>query len=207
MKITKIEPQKRRPERRSIWVDGKFCCGISEEVLVKTGLKEEQVITEAQLAELTRREEKRKARDYALNLLEYRMRSERELKDRLKGKGYGDEMIQDLIDHLKRVDLIDDLEFARAWVRNRMATNPKGPHALKNELWKKGVARETIDEVMREFSSDYDEGEVALKLARKRFGSHPDLKDPVTRRRLLGFLTRKGFSYETCLKTMEELKA
>ncbi len=206
MKITKIEPQKKYPDRKSIWVDGKFYCGVSEEILLKTGLREEQVISEAQLREVIKGEERRKAKEYALNLLGYRIRSEQELKDRLKSKGYSDEIVEDVLRDLRAVDLVDDLQFARAWIRNRMSTNPKGPSVLRNELWKKGVAKEIIDEVLREYTSDFNEAEVALKLARKRFGACPDLKDPATKRRFLGFLTRKGFSYQTSKKVMEELK-
>lgn len=206
MKITKIEPQKRRPQRRSVWVDGKFYCGVSEEVLLRAGLREEQTVTEEELFELTKGEERRKAKEYALNLLGYRMRSEKELKDRLERKGYDKDVIRDVSEDLRRVDLINDLEFARAWVRNRMETNPKGPYALRTELWKKGVAKETVDQVIDEFSSTYDEVETALKLAGRRFGNHPDLTDPAIRRRLLGFLTRRGFSYDTCGTVMEKMK-
>lgn len=206
MKITKIEPQKRRPERRSVWVDGEFYCGVSEEVLLRTGLREEQTVTEEELSELIKGEERRKAKEYALNLLGYRMRSEKELKDRLERKGYNRETITRVLEDLRRLDLVDDLEFARVWVRNRMATNPKGLYALRKELWKKGVARETIEQVIEELSSDYDEVEVAAELVRKRFGNQPDLKDGSTRRRLLGFLTRRGFSYDTCGAVMEKMK-
>ena len=81
-KITVIERQKRRSRRCSLFIDGNFVCGVDEEIVLKLNLEVGQEVDEAQIRRIIFKEEARKAKDYALNLLSFRPRSTKEVRDR-----------------------------------------------------------------------------------------------------------------------------
>jgi regulatory protein len=159
MRITGIEPQKRRQNRYSIYVDGEFAVGVNEETLFSFRLKEGTEIEASILKEIAYAEEKQKAKEQALNLLSYRARSKKELMDRLKQKGAEIQCINEVL----------------------------------NELSRKGVPKEIIDEVLGKFN----ELELAQNIAEKWLSSHKHLSQEVLKRRLFGFLARRGISYDT----------
>lgn len=191
--ITKIEIQKKKPNRRSVYIDGKYAFGIDEEVLLQFNLEEDQTIDEQEIKDIQKAEEKRACKESSLRLLSYRMRTENELRKRLKQKNYNQEVIDEVLDSLKRLDLINDLEFARMWMRERGSW--RGKFKLKTELWEKGVSQEIIETVLSELP--LNESEIAERLADKWLKSHKNLGDDVSKRRLTNFLLRRGISYDT----------
>ncbi len=191
MRITKIEPQKRKQNRYSIYIDGEFALGVNEEILLSFKLKEEMEIDTPLLEKITYAEEKQKVKEQALNLLSYRARSKKELTDRLKQKGAEVQCIDEVLANLESLGLINDLEFAKIWARERGKSY--GPFKLRNELSRKGVSKEIIDKVLSEFS----ELELAQNITERWLNSHKHLSDEVLNRRLFGFLARRGISYDT----------
>jgi len=205
MKITKIEIQKGRPRRRTLYVDGKFFAGVDGEVVERLGLEEDQEIEGGSLAEILQQEEIRRAKEYGLNLLSYRMRSVEEMRMRLTEKGFNGEVVDSVIGDLKRVELLDDQKFAMAWMRSQMETNPKGSYGLKMELGEKKVPEEIVQEVLKVYSKEYDEREVAITLARKRMKAFGKEKEEVIQSRLADFLSRRGFSYEIIREVVHQV--
>lgn len=196
MRITKIDSQKRKANRKSIYIDGKFAVGVDEEVFFSFNLKEGMEITPSLLERLIYIEEKRKLKEQALNLLSYRARSKKELINRLKQKGTTPQLINEVIIELEAVGLINDFEFAQAWVRERGKLY--GPFRLRSELIKKGIAKEIIDQVL----NGINEVEVANKLAERWLERYKNLAPEVVKRRLFGLLARRGISYDT-IKSLE----
>ena len=86
MKITSIESQKNRPERRAIFADGQFLIGVGAETLIRSGLRTGDEITPQTLSLLQRMEETLGAKTAALHFLTIRPRSEREVRDKLREK-------------------------------------------------------------------------------------------------------------------------
>jgi regulatory protein len=140
-RITAIEPQKKRSNRRSIYVDGQFAAGVDEEVVVRLKLGVGQDVDPARLALVLRAEEIRRARESALTLLDYRARTTAELERRLTGKGYPEEVVAEVIADLTRAGLVDDERFAAQWVAGRLASRPSGRARLAWELRSKGLTR------------------------------------------------------------------
>lgn len=196
MKITKIEVQEKHPQRRSLYIDGEFFAGVDQEVVVRLGLEEDQEINEERTQDILRSEERRRAKEYGLNLLTYRIRSIAEIKRRLLEKGIEEGIIVSVIEDLVEAGLLNDLEFAREWVRSRMAGSPKGSYALRKELMEKEVPDEIIQEVLDEYAQQYDEREVAKDLAKQRMRVLEKGEKDQFQGRLADFLTRRGFSYE-----------
>ncbi len=201
--VTKIEVQKRNRKRRSVFIDGEFAFGLDEEVLYKSGLKKGESLTQQRIKEITDEEKKKEAKDVALRFLSFRRRTEKQIRDKLKKKEFDETTIYATIDKLKEFDLINDLEFATSWVKDRLALKPRGRKLLRQELWKKGIKKDIIDQVTEELCRDEDKA--ALELVEKIEKRYRNLEPKVARRRIFNLLLRRGFSYETSKNSLRLL--
>jgi regulatory protein len=204
--ITAIEPQQRRPERRSIFLDGEFALGVDAEVIARTGLRVGQEVELAELQALARAEERRAARDAALRLLGFRDRSERELERLLLRKGFEAEVVSEVVSDLAAREFVDDERFARGWVAAKTAGRPIGPDRLAAELRARGVERETVEEAVAQISPE-NERELALRAAKRLVGGLRNEELPAARRKLAAALRRRGFSWEVIRTVCDTLIA
>ena len=149
-------------------------------------------------------DELKKAKFYALKAINFRPRSVEELTERLKNRGFMDETIKQVISEFKGKGLLDDMKFSKLWVDDRMASKPKGPALLKRELKSKGVKRELIEKIIEDTKKDYDEYEVVKRLADARMEHLKGLNETTAKRRLFGFLKRRGFAFDIIMKVMEQ---
>lgn len=194
--ITAIEPQERHPDRRSVFVDGEFALGVHVEVVLSLGLAVGQRVDRQHLSEIAKAEALRRAKDYALRLLSYRQRTQKEIQDRLKSKGYDDDTISAVVAQLAETGLINDAAFADAWVNWRKQSKPAGRTLLKWELRAKGVPPEVTDSALNQLQPE-DEREGALTTARRRL-RQSGARDPQSAKRsLTDFLRRRGYDWDT----------
>ena len=149
---------------------------------------------------------KTRAKNNAYALLRQRPRSIHEIRSRLKLKGYGEEVVEDVVESLKRIGELDDEKFARFWVESRMHMNPAGDVVLKHELKGKGVSDSVIEAALSEKAVKYDEYEVAFSMAKDRFERFKKLDRQKAMKRVYDFLLRRGFKYENIRRVVESLK-
>jgi regulatory protein len=97
---------------------------------------------------------------------------------------------------------VNDEAFARAWVENRNAFRPRGRSLLKMELRRKGLSDETVQSIL---SEQEDEETLAMEAARKYVRRLKGLDWLEFRRKLGGFLARRGFSYTTLAPVVSEV--
>jgi regulatory protein len=193
MEITKIEVQKRHSKRRSIYIDGKYEIGVSEETLLKFGIVEGMRVGNEDIKKIEEYETAVKAREYALLLLSYRPRSEKELITKMRLKGYDAAVIGNVIEMLERAGLVNDLDFARLYISTKK--DGMGKYRIRRELIKKGIAKELIEKVFQD--AEIDEISTAKNLIAKWTRTHHGLDPFVRKRRLIGFLLRRGISWDT----------
>jgi regulatory protein len=205
MKITALPPQKHSPDRLSVFVDGALRMGLSAEVVLAAGLRVGDTVDDARLAELERRDLSWQAREAALRLLAVRPRSAAELARRLRMKGYGPEIGEEVIGRLRELGMIDDAVFAGTLVRDRVRLRPQGARRLAGELRQKGVDDETARAAIRETmeGESTNERELARRAAEK-WRPRPDEEPARARRRLHGFLARRGFDAEVIREVVDE---
>lgn len=218
MKITALQPQEHHPERINLFVDDRFRCGLAAEIAFAAGLRVGDEIDEESLAALERRDLLWKTREAAFNLLAYRSRTEAELRRRLLRKGYPTEIVEECLSGLVASGLVDDGEFAVAFVRDRVRSRPRGTRRLVQELRVRGVAdeaaREAVDRVLE--AGEVSELDLARKAAegwarrtlRARSVQRAPLRDEdplAMRRRLHAFLARRGFGGEAIRVVSDEV--
>lgn len=202
--ITAIEPQVKRPERVSVFVDGEFALGVHAEVAAAAGLRVGQAVDVAELQALAQSEELRRARESALQFLGYRARSRAEIERKLRRKGFEPDVVQAALAGLTRGGLINDAEFSQSWVRARTGSRPYGPGRIAAELRQKGVDREVIDEALAPVDRDV-ELDLALAVGRRKVEQLRGEDPPAARRKLGSMLARRGFSWEVCARVLDIL--
>lgn len=132
-------------------------------------------------------------------LISIRPRSEKEIRDYFRRKEiYDDETIESSIEKLKKLRLLNDQEFAKAWVQSR--SRKLGKKSIKQELFQKGIAKELIEKVM---SVSEDEETIAQKLLKKKSKVWKDLAPLEFKKKAFGFLGRKGFEYSVIEKAIK----
>lgn len=145
-----------------------------------------------------------KAKDYAYRLLTYCQRSSKEMTQRLEKKGYSPRIIRKTIEYLSEIDYLNDENFARAWIQNKMQAAPVGWPLLRYQLRQKGITQKLTDKLFSEYAGRYDEVDAAKKLAVSRRRRYKDLAPIKIKRRLYGYLRRRGFSQEIILEAMNK---
>jgi regulatory protein len=202
-RITDLSAQVRDPERINVFLDGAFAFGLDREVALREGLRIGDELDAARVAALRAADDVAKATTNALGLLARRPRSEREVRDRLRQKGYAPEAIDAAIAKLEGWRYLDDADFARYWVENREAHQPRGRRLLEQELRQKGVDREVVREAIA--AAELDEQAAALEIARKKLRSYAGEEPAVVRRRLGAYLARRGYGWDVVRPVLDRL--
>lgn len=202
-KITALKLQKRNKNRVNVYLDGEFAFGLSK--IVTAWLHTGQELSEEKIAELKSQDDVEIALQRALNYLSYRARSEKEVRQNLNKHGHAESVIDEVIERLKRGGLVDDKNFAETWVDNRSEFRPRGSQMLRIELRQKGIQDQVIADVL----NDVDDSSLALKAARKKARRYQSLEWQEFRKKMNGFLARRGFHYgvisEVLPKVWEEI--
>lgn len=143
-------------------------------------------------------------KEYAFFLLKFRLRSEKELYERLKKKKFPEGEIKKVIAFLKEKKFIDDQAFVKALVNSRLRQSI-GLKRIRQELRQKGIATEVIDNKLGEVKGDYSESEIVGNLALGRLKKLKAVEPSKAKSRVYGYLIRRGFSPDIVIDTLNKL--
>ena len=199
--ITALKVQTRHPNRINVYLDGDFAFGL--ERITAAWLRIGQSLSDEKIAELKDQDEQEVVYLKALRMLEHRPRAEEEIRRKLGGKGITEEAIGRVIERLRQNNLVNDEQFAQAWVENRSTFRPRSRKALQFEMRQKGVSKSAIEGALANL--EIDEEELAYQAALKQSRKLSHLEKMDFRRKLSGFLARRGFGYETIAPVVEKI--
>jgi len=199
--ITAIKQQKRNRQRVSIYLDGKYAFGLSK--FVAGWLKPGRSLTKEEIRKLQEEETFEVAFQKALQFIHYRPRSIRETHRRLLDKGFSEEVVELTINKLLEKHFLDDFEFSRQWIENRNAFRPRSNRLLTQELRLKGVADHIIEQALENFAGD--ELELAYQAGIKKARKCQNDSKLDFRKKVGGFLGRRGYHYGIVKPTLERL--
>ena len=203
--ITKIQEQKRRENRRNIHLDGKFAFGVNVNVVATFRLREGMVLTDEQVQAIEKGEVRQECLDHALRLLQQRLHSRSELQKKLSRREYGPAVVDDVLADLARLGYVDDARFAKSKALSAAQNKHHGRRRAYVELMKSGVGTETAREALEDVYEAHDSMASARLLAQKQAPRLRQLDPVVARRRLVGMLQRRGFSYNDIRPVVDEV--
>lgn len=118
----------------------------------------------------------------------------------LKGKNFPPDAVTSAIQRLEAAGFLNDADFARLWVENRLRCKPKGVAALRAELRGKGISEEIIGSTL----ADMDERQAAWDAIFPKLRRWHTLDKEEFKKKAAGCLTRRGFHYGLCREIIEK---
>jgi regulatory protein len=204
MKITDIKNQKRRKNRFSIYIDGKYRFSLDHDTLTRSDVHVGDEIDEKEIETLELKDEFAKARDYGLSLISYRDRSEWELRRRILEKGFQREVAIEVVKWFKSEGIVNDLNFTNRWIDWVLQTKPMGKMRVFHELRAKRIDERIIEEVCSKRLSYQTEMELARKACEKRMNVLKNYPQEVGKRRLFQYMKNRGFDFVIIQELMKE---
>lgn len=195
--ITSIEPQIKDKTRCSIYVDGRFYCGIKLEVAVKYRLKAGMTVDKTYLDGIQLETEKSQALDKALTHISASPKTRKQIADFLSKKGYVEAVIGYVFERLDYYGYADDRQYCRMYAES---VSGKSKKAIEAELLKRGVDKSVIEEELADFA---DDGEEVLNLLIKYLKGKPLSQENIYKG--CRYLISKGYDYDTVKSASERI--
>ncbi|HEY5219395.1 MAG TPA: regulatory protein RecX [Gemmatimonadaceae bacterium] len=206
--ITAIAPHPRRAGRVDVLVDGKAAGAVSVDALDRLCL-EVGVAFEPVRAAFEREVALLATWDRAAGLLAVRARSRAELRGLLVQKGEPAGQVDPVLDRLEQAGYLDDADFAQQFARSKVVRGGMSRRRVQQELARRGVSRELADAAIAAVFADegVDEAGAVERAAKKRLRTLAKLEPAVRRRRLYGFLIRRGYDSDDVQRVLRALDA
>ncbi|MCJ7843328.1 recombination regulator RecX [Lederbergia sp. NSJ-179] len=202
--ITKIAVQQKNTNRYNLYLDEAYAFSVDEAVLIRFALKKGKELTDFDITQIQYEDDIRKAFNEAVHFLSFRMRSEGEIKKHLAKKEWNEPIIGAVLQTLREHQYVDDLEFAKAYVRTQVNTGKKGPQIIKQELLQKDVQNSYIENALTLYKTE-DQILHAIQLGNKHAEKNKHLSEKILKQKLEQFLLTKGFSFDIISIAMEEI--
>lgn len=196
MIITKIEIQKRNKEKVNIYVDDKYSFSLTVNGLIDSKIKEKEEITQEKIEQLKRKDSPQLALIQASNILSYTMNTERDLRMKLKKKGFDDEAIDFAVEKMKSCGYVNDENYATAYIETRAIPEGWGEQKIIANLLKKGIDISIIKEKIAELYTDDKKKELVLDIASKYLKKIEKEEYFKKKQKLYRHLASKGYSYD-----------
>lgn len=225
-KITRIQAVPESPSQQQIFLNDTPFVEVHASLIEKFGLRIGLEIESRVIEKLIAADEVMRAKNYAIRLIREekenpitddpdseasprpkikpKLYTKNEMEQRLAREGFATEAVETAITELIHSGYIRDRQYAENWVKRRQKSNPRGKTLLKAELLDRGIDRETAEQVVAKVGTEA-ETEAARQLAEKRAKQYKRLPDHVVKRRLHGFLARRGFNAEVVRSVLDQM--
>jgi Uncharacterized protein conserved in bacteria len=203
-KITKIEVQKKNKERVNLFLDDEYAFSLSMELVYKEGLKKNQEIDSKKLELLAEEESIIRCKNSALKTIERSYKTEKEVIEKLKEKGYGENAINISIEFLRQYNFINDTNYTKAYIKDKL--NSYGSQKIKYTLIQKGISKEIIEDILADADKD-NERNTAINLAKKKLDviRKKESDNYKISGKLYRYLMSRGYGYDIVNEVVKEV--
>lgn len=198
MELTAAEP--RRRGLIQLYLDGEAAVKLDTQVFLQSGLKPGDQVSDQELFELIQASDARRAQEKALYLLEYRNYSKRELTEKIARTAASREAAQAAAGRMEELGLIDDRRFGEDYARELFSRKGYGARRAAQELRRRGIGQELIQELLAEYEDPERAGEAIRRVLEKKYPGWRE--DEKVRRRAFAALQRLGYSYQEVREAM-----
>ena len=199
MLITKIEVQKNNDDRANLYLDDKFYCGISIELVMKEQLKKGMERDKDKLDQLVLEDEKGHALSKAVKYISSNLKTTKQIRDYLKKKDYNPQTIDYVIDKMNEYKYLDDESYAKSFVLTY--SKKYGKLKLISALKSKGITESIIEDLFT------DENQTASNIfaVAEKYLKNKD-KNAQTYLKLSRFLYARGYEFDDINRVINEYK-
>lgn len=198
--ITDISVQKNNKKRCNVYLDGEFSFGVSIDVAYKYNLKKGMEISEKQKNDILCFGEYDSAFSKATDYLSKTLKTKRQMITYLLGKGYNEDIVYKVIDKLKEIGLVNDIEYVKRYAESTKKN--QGKKLISYKLMSKGIRKEDIENAISDVNVDFVENAQAVfekYMKNKEFSKENILKAS-------RYLYGRGFSFEEIDSVLSKYK-
>lgn len=189
--ITSLSVQTKDKTRCNVYVDGKFCCGLSVETAMKHRLKPGMQVDAAFLEQIQLDGEKNAALSKALTFVTATQKTKKQVCDYLAKKGYLPVVIDYVISKMTDYHFLDDGAYAASYCNG--AATKKGKRLIRMELRGKGVGDDEIEEALGSVDEETQKNAAERTMEKYMRGKTADRE---TLQKAFRYLLSKGFDYD-----------
>ena len=202
-RVSSIYPKKRCKDIFFVNLDDGSTLEISNSIILSESITEGKELDASTLADLLSKQEYHNLKNAGLSLLSYRMRSKKELYNRLIEKKYDSTNIETLLIDFEKNGLINDKEFGLAFSRDQIRQNSVGPIALKYKLKKHISSDDVISMISFTVYNEIDIKRIIFKIL-KKYNSDHIKSDKILREKIINKLKRKGHYWQDINDSINE---
>ncbi|WP_180316726.1 recombination regulator RecX [Shouchella shacheensis] len=209
--ISKITVQKKARQRYNIFLkeaeSERYAFSVDEDILIKYNLRKGQALEEEEMRALIDADEAKKTQHLAIHYLSYRIRSAHELRTYLQKKEREPAHIEQTMAFLFREKLLNDEEFAGAYIRTKTRQHVVGPRKLSQELVQKGISSSIIAQALMPLTFEW-QVESAYGWLEKQLSKQRKQKESWEKQKLkwMNRLVSKGFEHEPIREALSMIK-
>lgn len=196
--VSAVEPQVRDLSRVNVFIEGQFVIGLAAELAAELQIHPGRRLTEEDLQNLAKQDRFGRALLVAIRFASHTPRTAGEVERRLQRAGVETDLQARVLTRLADMKLLDDRRYLGAYLESRIRNQGYGPRRVREELVRRGMARDTVEAALASFLGETSVLQVAEEQARRRWSKLSGEGDArKARRKLFDFLIRRGFSSET----------
>lgn len=199
----KITAKSGRKDKIHIYIDGEYLLTVDEIFWFSCGYVSGDEINEEELTAFKEAAGSRRAFNSALNSLDYRDHSEREIRTKLLRK-YDADYVEEAVGKLIDLDLVNDERYAENYARELYKHKKFGKMRIKSELRAKGIAADIANEAVDALFEDEEPDNIQriVDIIGKRYYNR--MNDDVGRKKVFAALQRMGYSFSDIREAMSE---
>jgi regulatory protein len=194
-------------KRCKIFIDGEFAFVLYKGELREYGIKADSELTMHNYEEITGALLPKRAKLRAMNLLQKKDYTEKQLRDKLHEGLYPSDIVEDAISYVKSYRYLDDERFARDYITYHLEMRSR--NRIIQDLTGKGISKEVILPIMEELyqqasdnaDSDIEQEQIGKLLEKKHYSDDMEYKE---KQKIMGFLLRRGYSMDSIRKAMNQ---
>lgn len=191
MRVTRIEELTK--SRSRVFIDEEFAFVLYKGELRSFHILEGEEVEEEDYQVIVTKLLPKRAKLRAMNLLKTKDYTVKQLGDKLKEGGYPADIIEEALAYVADFHYTDDLRYAVGFISAHEGSRSR--RRMEQDLLGRGVSRSVLDAAWREWEEQGgvqdEQAMIHALLEKKHFD--PERADQRERRRMYGFLTRKGF--------------
>lgn len=193
--------QKKDKNRCSVFINEEFAFGIDLDCVIKYDIQKGNRYTDGEYEKLLQKLQYEKAKFAALRYINYSPRSIKETRDKLQSFEFEESIIDKTIDFLLSYGYLDDLEYAKVFIRSRIEGKRHGRNKVSYDLIMRGVGKDISGPILDQYQDAEYEG--ATYLYKKRTKGK-ELRDYKERIKITRYLQGRGYSYDTIKEVIQE---
>ncbi len=202
----KITAKQGKGTKIHIHIDGEYLLTVDDDFWFSSGYVSGDEIDDGDLAAFKEAAGSRLAFNSAMFSLDLRDHSEREIRQKLERK-YDKQSADSAVEKLLDYGYINDARYAENLARELFERKKYGKNRVKSELFRRGIASETVNEVLESYEeeNELDNVKTIVDIISKKY--YNKMADEKSRQKVFAALVRLGYRFSDIKDAMKEFSS